>query len=142
MTQAQIFRIMGRMNQVNNTAIMLISHDLTTITQWADRITVMYCGQSIESGNREQLVERTRHPYTDALLRAMPDFSKGDEIPHKSRLPSLPGSIPPLQHLPIGCRLGPRCPYAQRKCIEVPPRQFEEKDHKFSCHFPLYLEKQ
>lgn len=141
MTQAQIFRIMGRMNQLNNTAIMLISHDLTTITQWADRITVMYCGQSVESGNRAQLVERTRHPYTDALLRAMPDFSKDDNIPHKSRLPSLPGSIPPLQHLPIGCRLGPRCPYAQRKCIEVPPRQFEEKDHKFSCHFPLNLEK-
>lgn len=142
MTQAQIFRIMGRMNQVNNTAIILISHDLTTITQWADRITVMYCGQSIESGNREQLVERTRHPYTDALLRAMPDFSREDNIAHKSRLPTLPGSIPSLQHLPIGCRLGPRCPYAQRKCIEVPPRQFEEKDHKFSCHFPLYQEKQ
>jgi len=139
-TQAQIFRIMSKINQVNQVAILLISHDLPTLTQWADRITVLYCGQSVESGNREDLIEHTKHPYTDALLRAIPDFSQAD-IKHKSRLPMLPGSIPPLQRLPIGCRLGPRCPYAQRKCIEVPIRHFDGKEHKYSCHFPLNMEK-
>ncbi|OAN18293.1 peptide ABC transporter ATP-binding protein [Photobacterium jeanii] len=136
-TQAQIFRLLSRMNQLGNTTILLVSHDLTTVTQWADRITVMYCGQSVESAGRHQLLESPHHPYTEALLRAMPDFSK--EIPHKSKLETLAGSIPPLQHLPIGCRLGPRCPHAQRKCVEVPKRR-KIKNHKFSCHFPLNME--
>lgn len=136
-TQAQIFRLLSRANQLSNTTILLISHDLTTVTQWADRITVMYCGQSVESAGRQQILESPHHPYTDALLRAMPDFSQ--DIPHKSKLEALPGSIPPLQHLPIGCRLGPRCPYAQRKCVEV-PRTKKVKNHKFACHFPLNME--
>ncbi|UJF19978.1 ATP-binding cassette domain-containing protein [Vibrio sp. SS-MA-C1-2] len=139
LTQSQIFRLLSNMNQLNNTAILLISHDLTAVTHWADRITVMYCGQSVESGNREQLVNNTRHPYTAALLAANPDFDNETEIVHKSKLPTLPGSIPPLQHLPIGCRLGPRCPYAQRKCVEVPYRVID-KNHKYSCHFPLNME--
>lgn len=135
-TQAQIFRLLSRTNQVSNTTILLISHDLTTVTQWADRITVMYCGQSVESAGRQQILDTPHHPYTDALLRAMPDFNQ--DIPHKSKLESLPGSIPPLQNLPIGCRLGPRCPYAQRKCVEV-PRTEKVKNHKFACHFPLNM---
>ncbi|EJV8819121.1 peptide ABC transporter ATP-binding protein, partial [Vibrio parahaemolyticus] len=76
--------------------------------------------------------------YTDALLKAMPDFN--DWVPHKQKLQSLPGSIPPLQHLPIGCRLGPRCPYAQKQCVEIPHTR-RIKNHKFNCHFPLNTEK-
>jgi cationic peptide transport system ATP-binding protein len=139
-TQSQIFRLLSRLNQLSDTTILLISHDLVTVTQWVDRITVMYCGQSVESGSRTQILESPKHPYTVALLRAMPDFSQ-ETIPHKSILESLPGSIPPLQHLPIGCRLGPRCPQAQRTCVQMPKRR-RLKDHKFSCHFPLnYVEK-
>lgn len=137
-TQSQIFRLLSRMNQLGNTTILLVSHDLTMVTQWADRITVMYCGQAIESGSRKQLLESPHHPYTEALLHAMPDFNL-DVLPHKCKLETLPGSIPPLQHLPIGCRLGPRCPHAQRKCVEVPKRR-KIKNHKFSCHFPLNME--
>lgn len=136
-TQSQILRLLSRMNQVNNTTILLIGHDLTTITQWANRITVMYCGQTVESAATEQILNAPKHPYTAALLKAMPDFS--DDIPHKQRLQSLPGSIPPLQHLPIGCRLGPRCPYAQRQCVEIPYSK-KIKNHKFACHFPLNTE--
>ncbi|PJC88060.1 peptide ABC transporter ATP-binding protein [Vibrio sp. HA2012] len=140
-TQSQILRLLSRMNQVNNTTILLIGHDLTTITQWAKRITVMYCGQSVESASTQSILTAPKHPYTHALLNAMPDFTQG--IPHKQKLHSLPGSIPPLQHLPIGCRLGPRCPYAQRQCVEYPYTQ-KIKDHKYACHFPLNtdLEKQ
>ncbi len=137
-TQAQIFRLLSKANQLSNTTILLISHDLTTITQWADRITVMYCGQSVESANRKQILQTPHHPYTYALLQVIPDFNKN--IPHKSKLTCLSGSIPPLQHLPIGCRLGPRCPFAQRKCVEVPHTQ-KIKNHKFACHFPLNLDK-
>ncbi|ARP38623.1 peptide ABC transporter ATP-binding protein [Vibrio syngnathi] len=137
-TQSQILRLLSRMNQLHNTTILLIGHDLTTITQWATRITVMYCGQSVESADTAKLLDVPKHPYTVALLKAMPDFN--DWIPHKEKLQSLPGSIPPLQHLPIGCRLGPRCPYAQRQCVEIPYTK-RIKTHKFNCHFPLNMEK-
>ena len=137
-TQSQILRLLSRMNQLHNTTIILIGHDLTTITQWATRITVMYCGQSVESADTQKLLDAPKHPYTVALLKAMPDFN--DWIPHKEKLQSLPGSIPPLQHLPIGCRLGPRCPYAQRQCVQI-PHTSRVKNHKFNCHFPLNMEK-
>ncbi|GAJ75905.1 LOW QUALITY PROTEIN: peptide transport system ATP-binding protein SapD [Vibrio sp. JCM 18905] len=137
-TQSQILRLLSRMNQLNNTTILLIGHDLATITQWAGRITVMYCGQSVESADTSKIIAAPKHPYTDALLKAMPDFN--DWVPHKQKLQSLPGSIPPLQHLPIGCRLGPRCPYAQKQCVEIPHTR-RIKNHKFNCHFPLNTEK-
>ena len=135
-TQAQIFRLLTRTNQLFNTTILLISHDLTKVTQWADRITVMYCGQSVESASRKQILEAPYHPYTKALLDAMPDFSQ--DIEHKSKLNSLAGSIPPFQHLPIGCRLGPRCPYAQKNAWRHHTQKI--KSHKFACHFPLNLD--
>ena len=138
-TQMQILRLLHRMNQISNTTILLIGHDLTTITQWASKITVMYCGQSVESAPTKMLLDKPKHPYTVALLQAMPDFSQW--IPHKSRLASLDGAIPSLEHLPIGCRLGPRCPYAQSRCIEA-PRSKKIKQHKYSCHFPLNKETQ
>ncbi|OEF08306.1 peptide ABC transporter ATP-binding protein [Vibrio genomosp. F10] len=137
-TQSQILRLLSRMNQLHNTTIMLVGHDLATITQWATRITVMYCGQSVESASTKKILSAPKHPYTSALLKAVPDFS--DWIPHKQKLQSLPGSIPPLQHLPIGCRLGPRCPYAQKQCVMIPPTR-RIKQHKFACHFPLNMEK-
>lgn len=136
-TQAQIFRLLSRMNQYNNTTILLISHDLQTMSKWATRISVMYCGQMIEMASTEDILEAPHHPYTQALIRSMPDF--GSALPHKSRLNTLPGTIPPLEHLPIGCRLGPRCPYAQKKCIET-PRVRVLKNHFYACHFPLNMD--
>ena len=137
-TQAQIFRLLSRLNQNNNTTILLISHDLRTMSQWANRINVLYCGQTVETASSSDLINTPHHPYTQALIRAMPDF--GSALPHKSRLNTLPGAIPSLEHLPIGCRLGPRCPYAQKKCIET-PRLAGAKNHLFACHFPLNMEK-
>ena len=117
-TQSQILRLLSRMNQINNTSILLIGHDLATITQWATRITVMYCGQAVESADTKKILSAPKHPYTEALLTAMPNFNQN--VLHKQKLPSLPGTIPPLKHLPIGCRLGPRCPHAQKQCVETP----------------------
>jgi cationic peptide transport system ATP-binding protein len=109
------------------------------MSQWADKINVMYCGQTVETALSEDLVSIPHHPYTQALIRAIPDF--GRSMPHKSRLNTMPGAIPLLESLPIGCRLGPRCPYAQRKCIER-PRLTGPKNHLFACHFPLNMEKE
>ena len=133
----KIFRLLDRLNQNNNTTIILISHDLQMLSKWADRINVMYCGQTVETAPSEDLIATPHHPYTQALIRAIPDF--GSAMPHKSRLNTLPGAIPLLEQLPIGCRLGPRCPYAQRKCIET-PRLAGPRNHLFACHFPLNME--
>ena len=138
-TQAQIFRLLSRLNQNNNTTILLISHDLQMLSKWADKIDVMYCGQTVETAISEDLVTTPHHPYTQALIRAIPDF--GSAMPHKSRLNTLPGAIPLLESLPIGCRLGPRCPYAQRECIET-PRLTGAKNHLYACHFPLNMERE
>ena len=136
-TQDQIFRLLRRLNQNNNTTILLISHDLRTVSQWSNRIQVLYCGQTVETATSQELVATPHHPYTQALMRAMPDF--GQPLPHKSRLNTLNGSIPSLEHLPIGCRLGPRCPYGQRECI-VRPALSGTKHHQYACHFPLNIE--
>lgn len=136
-TQAQLLRLLDRMNQNNQTTILLISNDISTIANLTETITVMYCGQMVETAQRERLLEEPHHPYTHALLNAIPDFS--GRLPHKSRLNALPGVIPPLQHLPIGCRLGPRCPYAQKLCVQT-PQVTRLKNQHFSCHFPLNME--
>ncbi|GGB49189.1 ABC transporter ATP-binding protein [Oceanisphaera marina] len=136
--QAQILRLLERVNKLSGTTILLISNDLTTFARLTDNITVMYCGQAVESGTREQLLTKPHHPYTAALLQMMPDLD--GSLPHKSRLNILPGAIPPLQSLPIGCRLGPRCPNAQKKCVITPPLA-KYKGQSYYCHFPLNMPK-
>lgn len=136
--QAQILRLLEKVNKLSGTTILLISNDLTTFAQLTDNITVMYCGQAVESGTREQLLTKPHHPYTAALLQMMPDLD--GSLPHKSRLNILPGAIPPLQSLPIGCRLGPRCPNAQKQCVITPPLA-KYKGQSYYCHFPLNMPK-
>ncbi|OCG13758.1 peptide ABC transporter ATP-binding protein [Gilliamella sp. wkB292] len=136
-TEAQIFRLLASMNQNIGTTILLISHDLQMVTRWTDRINVLYCGQTVEIADSEDLIKSPYHPYTQALIYAIPDFGKA--MPHKSPLNTLPGVIPSLEHLPIGCRLGPRCPYAQKKCIQAPDL-ISIKDHSVACHFPLNMD--
>ncbi|MGL5948500.1 MAG: oligopeptide/dipeptide ABC transporter ATP-binding protein [Aeromonas sp.] len=136
-THAQILRLLDKLNKVNHTSILIISNNIATLAKFSDKINVMYCGQMIEVGTREQVLKTPHHPYTDALIKAIPDLNK--LVRHKSKLDTLPGVIPPLAQLPIGCRLGPRCPYAQKQCIKM-PNMNKEKGHIYSCHFPLNRE--
>lgn len=135
--QAQIFRLLANLNQFKNMSILLISHDLENLTHWTNTITVMYSGQFIEAGNTEQIFNEPMHPYTKALVDS--STRSNLQLPTKSRLMTLPGSIPVLQHLPIGCRLGPRCPRAQQSCV-VAPKVSNFHGHKVSCHFPFIKE--
>lgn len=136
-TQAQIFRLLSKLNQLQNVSILLISHELETLSGWCDQLTVLYCGQVMESGPTSELIAQPFHPYTKALVENAPDYS--GELPHKSMMQTLPGSAPALQHLPIGCRLGPRCPQAQKKCVSQ-PSLCHKKDRYFACHFPYHNE--
>jgi cationic peptide transport system ATP-binding protein len=132
--QGQIFRLLASLNQLKNMSILLISHDLENITHWTNTITVMYSGQFVEAGTTEQIFTKPMHPYTRALVDSSPNANL--QLPVKSRLLTLPGSIPILNHLPIGCRLGPRCPRAQQACVTA-PKVSSFHGHKVSCHFPL-----
>ncbi|WP_115718310.1 peptide ABC transporter ATP-binding protein [Gallaecimonas mangrovi] len=136
-TEARIFSLLAKLNQLGNMSVLLITHDLESISKWSHAITVMYSGQTVEAGPTQSILKSPHHPYTQALLRSIPHFDEGLE--HKSHLHTLPGSIPPLQHLPTGCRLGPRCPRAQRKCVEKPPVK-DLKGHRFACHYPINME--
>lgn len=137
-TKVQVLKLLSRLNQTRSLGILFVSHDLLAIASMSHTMTVLYCGQTVESGRMKQIRRRPLHPYTKALLDSAPSFSK--DLPPKSLLPTLPGTIPTLQHLPIGCRLGPRCPRAQRACVNVPAVR-KIHDHAYSCHFPLHREK-
>ncbi|MDO6427986.1 MULTISPECIES: peptide ABC transporter ATP-binding protein [Thalassotalea] len=132
--QDQIFRLLASLNQLKNMSILLISHDLENVTHWTKNITVMYSGQFVEAGTTEQIFHTPFHPYTRALVDSSPMANM--QIPAKSRLMTLPGSIPILQHLPIGCRLGPRCPKAQKACVQA-PKVKNYHGHQVSCHYSL-----
>ena len=119
-TALQIFRLLSSMNQNQGTTILLASNDLKSISEWCDSISVLYCGQNTESGPTDQILEMPHHPYTQALLYSVPDFSR--PLGFKSKLGTLEGTVPILEQMPIGCRLGPRCPFAQRECIQKPSR--------------------
>lgn len=135
-TKIQILRLLVKLNKTKNLAILFVSHDLLSITSIAHAMTVLYCGQTVESGKVKSLLKRPLHPYTKALLDSAPSFQVS--LPTKSPLIALEGTIPTLQHLPAGCRLGPRCPNARKECVQVPvPRAIQE--HTYSCHFPLHL---
>ncbi|MCG9730190.1 ATP-binding cassette domain-containing protein [Shewanella sp. Isolate13] len=136
-TQAQIFRLLSKLNQLHSVSILLISHELDTLSGWCDQLTVLYSGQVMESGPTAEVLEQPFHPYTKALLDNMPDYSGA--LAHKSVMRTLPGSAPALQHLPIGCRLGPRCPQAQKRCVSK-PSLCHKKDRYFACHFPYHSE--
>ncbi|TYA48828.1 peptide ABC transporter ATP-binding protein [Aggregatibacter actinomycetemcomitans] len=135
-TRVQIFRLLSSMNQNQGTSILLASNDINSISEWCDSFIVLYSGQNAESGPKEDILENPHHPYTQALLHSIPDFTQ--PLPFKGYLGTLKGSVPLLEQMPIGCRLGPRCPFAQKKCI-VKPTALRIKQHEFFCHFPINL---
>ncbi len=98
-------------------AILLVSHDLGVIAQTCDRVCVMYGGYVVEESPTAEIFERSRHPYTSALLRALPEFA----VEHEGqRLTPIPGQPPDLASLPEGCPFRPRCGFARPACAEVP----------------------
>lgn len=137
-TKVQVLRLLAKLNKTRELSILFVSHDLLAISAMADTMTVLYCGQTVESGKMSQLKRRPLHPYTKALLDSAPSFRR--DLPPKAALSCLDGTIPTLQHLPIGCRLGPRCPRARKECVKMPDVR-RIHDHHYACHFPLHRDK-
>lgn len=130
--QAQIIDLLLELQRKENMALILITHDLALVAESAHRIIVMYAGQVVEEGRSEEIFKSPLHPYTQALLKALPEFAEG-----KSRLQSLPGVVPGKYDRPQGCLLNPRCPYATEKCRTVEPELIQLNGRQVKCHTPL-----
>ncbi|MGI0070590.1 MAG: ABC transporter ATP-binding protein [Thermoplasmata archaeon] len=130
--QAQVLTLMKELLEEIRTSILFISHDLGVIAEIADRVGVMYAGELVEFGPVTEIFTHQRHPYTRALLRAVPDRYKED-----GALPALSGTVPNLSRIPAGCAFHPRCPLAQPICAADPgPTLGDGPDaHRAACHF-------
>lgn len=114
--QARIIELLRDLQSETGVAIMLVSHDLSVIAELSDRIMVMYAGQVVEQGQMRDVARNPRHPYTEALIKAIP---RGNA----DRLVTIPGSLPSFDALPSGCRFHPRCAYAVAGlCTDEPIR--------------------
>ncbi len=129
--RASILQLLKDFQERFKQAVIFITHDLALAKLVSDRIAVMYLGKIVEEGPTEEIFRNTEHPYTLALLTAIPTLD--DYEPRKKVL--LKGEIPDPSKVPKGCRLHPRCPYAEERCRREEPSLVEVKPgHKVACH--------
>jgi len=131
--QAQIINLLIELRKSRGLAYILISHDLSVIRHLSSKTAVMYLGRIVEEGATEAVFTSPLHPYTEALLAAIPDLSGKRR---KAAGKVLQGDIPSPLAPPSGCHFHPRCPYKREKCVTQRP-VFEEKaeNRKAACHF-------
>src|SRR5205807_309311 len=133
--RAQVLNLLQRLQQQFNLTYLFVSHDLSVVRHVADRIAVMYLGKIVELSDRDELYAAPKHPYTKALLSAIPIPDPQIEK-HRHRI-ILSGDLPSPIKIPSGCRFHTRCPMAQQICREIEPA-FEAKEgreHYAACHF-------
>jgi len=114
--QAQIMALLLKLQREQGMGLIMITHDLAVVAEMAQRVAVMYAGQIVETGPVPALFDAPRHPYTNALLAAIPEHNKGAK-----RLSALPGIVPGALDRPAGCLLSPRCPRVQPRCVAERP---------------------
>ncbi len=126
--QSQVLDLLRDLRRTHHTTILLITHDLGVVAQLCDRVGVMYAGQLVEVAPVHEIFRAPRHPYTQALLAALP--AAGQE---RGSLRVIEGRVPDLTDAPPGCRFTPRCPYRMPECDRVPPLVAEPDDHFIAC---------
>jgi oligopeptide/dipeptide ABC transporter ATP-binding protein len=133
--RAQVLNLLQRLQQQFNLTYLFVSHDLSVVRHVADRIAVMYLGKIVELADRDELYQAPKHPYTKALLSAVP--IPDPKVEKRRKRIILVGDLPSPINIPSGCRFHTRCPMAQQICREVEP-VFEAKEgrqHYAACHF-------
>lgn len=128
--QAQVLELIKNLKRVKNTAMILITHDLGIIAETCDLVAVVYSGQIIEYGTKEQIFDAPAHPYTIGMFHALPDISSDTD-----RLNPIEGMPPDPGRLPNGCYFHPRCPFATAECCEkeVGMRDIKGEGHLCRC---------
>lgn len=116
--QRQVLLLLREKARERRTAILLITHDMALVSQFCDRVYVMYTGAVVEQGDTAAVMADPRHPYTRGLLSGLPE-----QVQPGEDLMTIPGQVPNLSALPEGCTFRDRCPSAMHKCIERPPLQ-------------------
>ncbi len=114
--QAQILELIRDLRTKNNTAVLLITHDIGVVAEMADEVVVMYTGKVVEHGSVQQVLKTPKHPYTVGLLNSIPSIGQKG-----GRLNVIPGTVPSPLNLPKGCPFAPRCPHAMAVCREQEP---------------------
>lgn len=131
--QAQIIELLGRLRDELSLSILLISHDIAVVSELADEVAVMYGGRIVERGEAQAVLQSPCHPYTSALLKAVPS---PERVSERRRLASIPGSVPNPSAWPEGCRFSPRCPSAHERCSEQ-PTLMGARTHATACWLGL-----
>ena len=136
--QAQVLNLLREMQHRLGLTLVFIAHDLSVVRHMCDRVAVMYLGKIVEIGPNEALYDFPRHPYTGALLAAVP---VADPSRHGDQRTLLSGDVPSPANPPSGCRFHTRCPKAEERCsIEEPQLENKGSDTQVACHFPLTRE--
>jgi len=130
--QAQILDLLLALQREHGMALVLITHDMAVVAETARRVSVMYAGQQVEEREVERLFAAPRHPYTAALLDALPERSLG-----RRRLPTIPGVVPGAGDRPAGCLFAPRCRFASERCHVERPALEADGDGRLRCYYPL-----
>ena len=127
--RASILKLMLRWKQESDVSYLFVTHDLAVARHMCDRIAIMYLGEIVEMGAIEKVIETPQHPYTQALMAAVPD-------PEAERTTvKIKGEVPTVTEAPSGCRFHPRCPYIKDSCKVDSPTLVElERDHLVACH--------
>jgi len=138
--QAQILDLMKKLNHELNMGIIFITHDLGVVAELCSRVVVMYLGEIVEEASVEELFSRPLHPYTQGLIKSIPQLD-GDRT---KPLHTIEGTVPPLTRVPNGCRFASRCPFADEQCTASSPPVFEHTaSQKVKCwHFEKILAEQ
>ncbi|WAC27208.1 ABC transporter ATP-binding protein [Ancylobacter sp. SL191] len=129
--QAQILDLLLRLQKESGVGLVLITHDMGVVAETSQRVCVQYAGQQIEMQSTRGLFADPHHPYTAALLAALPERATG------RLLPSIPGVVPGLADRPVGCLFSPRCRFATETCRTVPPRRASAELGLALCHYPM-----
>jgi dipeptide transport system ATP-binding protein len=130
--QKQILELLVSLQRERGMAMVLITHDMAVVAETVHRVMVMYAGQMVEESPTASLFATPRHPYTAALLAALPERSLDQQ-----RMPTIPGLVPGIDDRPAGCVFHPRCAFATERCSARAPEVTPESTGRVRCYYPL-----